>query len=160
MRLNLGCGLTRMDGMVNVDIADLPGVDVVADLDQPWPWPDGSVTEIIASHLYEHVADPVHFMSEAWRVLADDGVLDIRVPGGSYIMPGYWLPHQHSFSDPTHRRHCTPLTFDYWVPGKGLHEAYGAGFGSGPGGPRFRYKDLLAVGAESEELRAILIRLP
>ena len=160
IRLNLGCGPVIWDGYVNVDIMPLPGVDVVTDLDQPWPWQDDTVAEIIASHLYEHVADALHFMAEAWRVLSVDGILDIRVPGGIYLAPGYWLPHQHLFTDPTHRRACTPLSWDYWIPGEGLHEAYGAGFGSVKGGPRFAWQEKIKViGEQREELRAILRKL-
>ena len=150
LRLNLGCGLTLAEDMVNVDIVPLPGVDVVADLDQPWPWADETAELIIASHLFEHVERPVHFMAEAWRVLAADGTLDIRVP---------YYRHIFAFTDPTHRRFCTELTFDYWVPGCGLHEAYGPGFGSVKGGPRFTYEDRLLVGEQGEELRVVLRRL-
>jgi ubiquinone/menaquinone biosynthesis C-methylase UbiE len=159
IRLNLGCGPHIIEDAVNVDIVPLPGVDVVADLDQPWPWADGTVEHILASHLFEHVERPVHFMAEAWRVLTIDGVLDIRAPGGGYIAPGLWVPHQHGFTDPTHKRHCTPLTFDYWVPGKGLHDAYGPGFGSVKGGPRFAYEDMIMAGEQCEELRVILRKL-
>lgn len=151
IKLNLGCGPHIADGYVNVDIVPLPGVDLVADLDQPWPWPDGSVAEILASHLFEHVDKPLLFMAEAWRVLADDGILDIRVP---------YYRHIFAFTDPTHKRFCTELTFDYWVPGQGLHEGYGPGFGSVKGGPRFAYHEKLRlVGQQGEEMRAILRKL-
>lgn len=160
IKLNLGCGPSIMDGYVNVDIVPLPGVDLVADLDQPWPWEDGTVAEILASHLFEHVNDPLLFMAEAWRVLADDGIVDIRVPGGVYLTPGYWLPHEHSFTDPTHKRFCTPHEWDYWVPGTRLHEAYGAGFGSAKGGPRFTFHQKMQVaGEQQEELRALLCKI-
>ena len=151
LKLNLGCGPSVMAGFVNVDIVPLPGTDLVADLDQPWPWPDGTVGEIIASHLFEHVNDPLLFMAEAWRVLADDGILDIRVP---------YYRHIFAFTDPTHKRFCTELTFDYWVPGQGLHEGYGPGFGSVKGGPRFAYHEKLKlVGQQGEEMRAILRKI-
>jgi len=39
VRLNLGCGLQPMDGWVNVDRCDLPGVDLVYDLDSGEPLP-------------------------------------------------------------------------------------------------------------------------
>lgn len=123
MRLNLGCGQGISDEFVNVDIVALPGVDVVADLDQDWPWKGGSVEYILASHVFEHIERPVHFMAEAWRVLEDGGVLDIRVP--------YWR-HSNSFTDPTHKRFCTERTFDYWIPGTSLHAQLGAGMGSPP----------------------------
>lgn len=150
IKLNLGSGRYPEEGFLNVDIVPLPGVDVVADLDQPWPWPDESAEMIIASHLFEHVDKPLLFMAEAWRVLAPDGILDIRVP---------YYQHVFSFTDPTHKRHCTELTFDYWVPGEGLHEAYGEGMGSVKGGPRFAYQSRSLAGAQQEELRVILRKL-
>ena len=150
LKLNLGCGLIIVPNMINVDIVPLPGVDVVTDLDQAWPWADETVDEIIASHLFEHVENPVTFMTEAWRVLIPGGTLDIRVP---------YYRHIFAFTDPTHKRFCTELTFDYWVPGKALHDAYGPGFGSVKGGPRFASEQLLLAGAQGEELRAVLRKL-
>jgi hypothetical protein len=45
LRLNLGCGMNRLDGYVNVDRQGEP--DLRHDLDViPWPWPDDSVSEI------------------------------------------------------------------------------------------------------------------
>ena len=150
IRLNLGCGPIILPDTVNVDIVPLPGVDVVTDLDQPWPWADETVSEILASHLFEHVTSPVLFMAEAWRVLAPGGGLDIRVP---------YYRHVFAFTDPTHRRFCTELTFDYWIPGEALHDAYGPGFGSVKGGPRFEREGMFLVGEQQEELRVVLRKL-
>jgi len=156
-RLNLGCGADTPAELVNVDMVAGPGVDVVADLDvAPWPWKPESVSYIKASHVFEHVAAPVTFMTEAWRVLAFDGLLDIRVPGGGYIGPGVWLPHEHGFTDPTHRRNCTPHTWDYWVPGTALFEGYGRGLGGGRGGACYHITHLSINGAQAEELQIML----
>jgi SAM-dependent methyltransferase len=150
IKLNLGCGPHILDGYVNADIVPLPGVDIVTDLDQAWPWEDESAEYILASHLFEHVNDSILFMREAHRVLAEDGILDIRVP---------YYRHVFAFTDPTHKRFCTELTWDYWIPGRPLHEAYGPGFGSVKGGPRYACDQMLLVGTEHEELRAILRKL-
>jgi SAM-dependent methyltransferase len=151
IRLNLGCGTDIDPEAVNADICALPGVGVVHDLDvAPWPWKDGSVAYIKASHLFEHVQEPVLFMTEAWRVLGGDGILDIRVP---------WWNHPNAFTDPTHRRFCTEHTFVYWVPGQALHAAYGAAMGAGDGGARYAYEKVSLNGPEHEELQAILRKL-
>lgn len=114
MRVNLGCGTDIRPGCVNVDRVALPGVDVVLDLDAGrWPWEDGSVREIVAQDVFEHVADPVLFMTECHRVLEDGGPLQIKSP--------HWR-HRDAYTDPTHRRFCTEHTFDYWVPGTQLYQ--------------------------------------
>ena len=115
MKLNLGCGRKPMPGYVNVDRVKLDGVDVVADLDwAPWPFADHSITEIQAWHVFEHVTDPCLFMAEAWRVLERGGRLVIVVP---------YFTHVSAFTDPTHRRVCTPWTWDYWVRGSMYRDA-------------------------------------
>jgi predicted SAM-dependent methyltransferase len=53
LRLNLGCGHIAIDGYVNVDMRDLPGVDVIADVDA-LPFEPETVDEIFSSHIIEH----------------------------------------------------------------------------------------------------------
>ena len=53
LRLNLGCGHVPLDGYLNVDRRALPGVDVVAEVDQ-LPFGAGEVQEIFSAHLLEH----------------------------------------------------------------------------------------------------------
>lgn len=53
VRLNLGCGHLPIDGFVNVDMRPLPGVDVVAAVDD-LPVEPGSVAEIFSAHVLEH----------------------------------------------------------------------------------------------------------
>lgn len=124
MRLHLGCGTTILPDAVNVDLVALPGVDVVHDLDSaPWPWDDGTAENIGAFHLFEHLAAPITFMTECWRVLAEGGHLAIVVP--------YWKD-PGAFTDPTHRRFCTENTFDYWIDGQPLNKVLGPAYGSPP----------------------------
>ena len=123
MRLNLGCGSRILPGHVNVDIAKIDGADVICDLDvKPWPWDDGTVESIEAKDVFEHVADPVTFMTECHRVLAPGGRLHIRTPN-------VFANAADAFTDPTHRRFPTPHTFDYWLPGTALYEASNAAYG-------------------------------
>lgn len=53
LRLNVGCGHVPMEGYINVDSRELPGVDVVAEATR-LPFDPGSVAEIFSSHLLEH----------------------------------------------------------------------------------------------------------
>ena len=121
MKLNLGSGTQTLKDHVNVDRAAVPGVDVVYDLDvAPWPFGDGSVAAIEARHVFEHVADPIVFMTECHRVLEPGGRLSIVVP---------YYRSVDAFTDPTHRRFCTEWTFCYWVQGNVYHEKNNAAYG-------------------------------
>lgn len=121
MKLNVGSGTQAIDGYVNCDIADVPGVDRVFDLDvAPWPFPDESCEEVLALDVFEHVNNPVTFMCEAWRVLIDGGLLRIRTP--------HWRG-QNAYTDPTHKRFPTEDTFDYWVPGTIYYANHNAAYG-------------------------------
>ena len=53
VRLNLGAGHIPVDGYLNVDARDLPGIDVVADI-RTLPFGAGDVSEIYSAHLLEH----------------------------------------------------------------------------------------------------------
>ena len=53
LRVNLGAGHIPLDGFVNVDVRELPGIDVVANVDD-LPFEPGSVTEIFSAHTLEH----------------------------------------------------------------------------------------------------------
>jgi predicted SAM-dependent methyltransferase len=98
IRLDIGCGANKQPNFVGIDMRDLPGVDIVHDVEQvPWPLPDECVIVAICSHLVEHINPHgggfIRFMDECWRVLKPDAQLAIITPyAGS---PGYW-------QDPTH----------------------------------------------------------
>ena len=53
LRLNLGCGHVPLEGYLNVDRRALPGVDIVAEVDE-LPFEPGEVGEIFSAHLLEH----------------------------------------------------------------------------------------------------------
>ena len=83
MRLNLGSADRLMEGYINVDIMPGPGVDQVADLSKPWPWPDSSVDEIAAYDVIEHLPNRIFTMNEMWRVLKPGGRAHIEVPNAA-----------------------------------------------------------------------------
>ncbi len=121
MRVNLGCGSDYREGWIGVDRVKIPGVDIVHDLDTgPWPFHDDSVEEILARDVFEHVADPVMFMTECWRILQPMGLLHIKTP--------HWK-HRDAYTDPTHKRFPTEHSFDYWLPGTILHSLHGKAYG-------------------------------
>lgn len=146
MRLNLGVGphADPSPDVVNVDWRPFPGVQVVHDLDiHPWPFTDGQFTEVRAVQVFEHLRDPVGFMAEAHRVLEPGGTLRISVP--------HWQSN-NSYTDPTHLRHCTERTWDYWVPGTQLHAE------SAYAGDAVFVKE--SVVRNGDDIDAVLRRLP
>jgi hypothetical protein len=85
VKLDLGCGDKRREGFIRVDRSPRVEPDVLLDLEQlPWPWPDGSVGEIVMSHVLEHLGrDPDVFfaiMQELYRVMKPGALLHITVP--------------------------------------------------------------------------------
>ena len=103
MKLNLGCGLHKLEGYVNVDEQEYVEPDVVADLTKPWPFEDSSVDEAVASHILEHLTtdELFHFMRELHRVCKNGAVTHVAVP------------HPRSdlyLNDPTHQRPVMPGT--------------------------------------------------
>jgi predicted SAM-dependent methyltransferase len=119
-RLNLGAGTDIRAGWVNSDIVKLQGIDVVHDLDVfPWPWETGTVDEILANDLFEHVHDALGFVNECGRILKAGGFLRVRTPH---------YQHENSWTDPSHVRHCTEKSLDYWTLGTEFYEKYSAGY--------------------------------
>jgi len=121
IKLNLGCGTRPLPWHRNVDIVQMPGVDVVWDLDViPWtPFADESADEITGTDIFEHVNDPIGFMCECSRILKPGGILSLRT--------NYWRS-ENAFTDPTHKRFCTERTFEYWVKGTEFNSFYGPAY--------------------------------
>lgn len=97
VKLDLGCGINKAPGHIGVDALDLPGVDVRHDLRvTPWPWADGSVSEVHCSHFLEHLTWPerIVFLNELWRVMKIDATARIVTPHPS---------NDCYYGDPTHK---------------------------------------------------------
>lgn len=109
MLVDLCCGDKKREGALGVDLAPLPGIDIVHNLDQvPWPLKDNSASSILCEHGIEHVRDVVAFMSECHRILKDGGELKILTPHFSSY---------NSYTDPTHVRHLSAFWFRSFTEG-------------------------------------------
>jgi len=102
--LDLGGGIDGAPYYETVDIAGDP--DITADLQDTWPFADDSVGVLRASHVLEHLPDPIHTMREAHRVLAPGGFFLIEVP--STDGRGAW-------QDPTHCSFWNEHSFRYYT---------------------------------------------
>lgn len=116
IKLDVGCGRSRDRDRIGIDETDQENVDIVRSLSKGLPFCDRSVESIKAHNILEHLGEEFHFvMTEFWRVLKDDGILDIVVPGA--LSDG-------GMRDPTHRRHFTRSTFDYFKKGRPKYHKY------------------------------------
>lgn len=109
-KLNLGCGTDIREGYVNLDIAKLPGVDIVWNLDKtPWPFKDGAFDEICAlSNILGFVKDFKLAMSEIWRISKPNALVVVSSP---------LFPSINCFSDPHTKKVFTYNSFVYFEPG-------------------------------------------
>jgi len=108
MKLNLGCGLDVRRDYVNVDVANIRGVDVVHNLELfPWPFEENSIDGIIALDVIEHLDDFIGTMEEMYRILKDGSSIRLRVP---------YYNSWSRYVDPTHKRGFHELTFRYFDP--------------------------------------------
>jgi SAM-dependent methyltransferase len=116
-KLDIGCGkldelkiqryqryLGKYDPQeyIGVDKVELPGVDIVCDINQGLPLENETMDEIICIHVLEHIRNLEFIMNEFHRILKHQGVLRI------------WVPHCFSpcaFGDSTHVRFFTFETF-------------------------------------------------
>lgn len=108
MKLNLGCGKDIRDGWVNIDYRKGPGVNLAIDLDDDMirlPYADGTVTEIYAAHILEHLFTPLPLMAELHRVAVPGCMMTVRTPHGA---------SDDAWEDPTHVRPIFPGSFFYF----------------------------------------------
>lgn len=78
--LDLGSGERRLrPGIVNLDIAASPSVDVIAD-GHRLPFPDGVFEAVILQSVIEHVLEPERFLAESCRVLKPAGQIWVEAP--------------------------------------------------------------------------------
>ncbi len=81
LHLNLGCGTDIKQGYVNIDQRQMEGVDQIADVSN-LPYPDKSVSEILANDVVEHFPRErtEEVLAEWARTLRPDGILTIQCP--------------------------------------------------------------------------------
>ncbi|QXE21253.1 hypothetical protein B5S50_12880 [Clostridium sp. 001] len=98
-----------LEGWINLDLIKLPGVDVAANLDEcanvKLPFEDDYFEEFYASHLIEHIKNPLSMMQELHRIAKPNAKAIFRCPYGS---------SDEAFEDPTHVRQYFLNSFGYF----------------------------------------------
>jgi hypothetical protein len=106
-KLNMGSGLKKLPGYVNVDSEDYCDPDVTMDLNQlPWVFEDDEFQHVVAKDILEHLGYSntkfIDIIKEMYRVSENGAVWEVQ------------FPHHrcdHAWDDPTHLRPITPGTF-------------------------------------------------
>ena len=105
--VELGCGRKKKPGRIGIDCVDLPGVDIVADIEKGLSFlPDNCVDEIHSRSMLEHIQNFEDLVKEIVRILKPTGKAHIFVP--HFSNPYY-------YSDYTHCRPFGLYTFYYFV---------------------------------------------
>jgi len=99
MKINIGSGLKRYEGFLNLDHDAAVNPDILLELGSKIPLEDSSVSEIKAYHVLEHISDGFFpMMVELYRIAKNGCILDIQVP---HHRSEIW------YGDPTHCRFIT-----------------------------------------------------
>lgn len=107
-KLDLGCGATKKEGFIGVDILKLSTVDIVHSLiEYPYPFEDNSIDEIWMDNVLEHLPSPMRVMEEVYRIAKNGAKITIAVP--------YFRSH-YAFIDPTHVNFFGVNWFNYFDP--------------------------------------------
>lgn len=104
MKLNLGCGLNKIEGFVNVDKYETCEPDLLMDLEEtPWKIGTNEVDEVLFNHSLEHLGQQTDtflgIIQELYRVCKTGATIQINVPHPR---------HDNFLGDPTHVRPVTP----------------------------------------------------
>ena len=79
--MELGCGPNKQTGCIGIDLVDLPGVDIVANIEDGLGFlPDTSVDKVVSRSFFEHVGNLEQLVAEIVRVLKPEGVSSLFVP--------------------------------------------------------------------------------
>jgi len=120
LKINIGCGNSKMDGWKNVDIFPDVQPDECYDIQEGIREETESVDEVFAGCVLEQVDDLGFIMNECHRILKEDGVLRGYVPS---------TDPKVMFLDPNDKKFFQEDSFRYFVRGHNLFENYGKNYG-------------------------------
>lgn len=101
LRLNIGCGETKLKGFINIDTEKQVKPDMLMDVTKgQMPFKDGCVSQINCIHNLEHIefAKWDNVIREFFRVMTFDGILIIAYPEFEVCVK-YFLTNHHNEKD-------------------------------------------------------------
>ena len=105
--LDVGCGNAKTKDAIGIDSNPNTQADVIHDLNYyPWPLESNTFDKVIINHVVEHVSDLIQFMEEVHRISKHNATVSIVTPHFS---------NRFSYTDPTHLRHLSFRSFDYFA---------------------------------------------
>lgn len=89
-RLHVGCGRERLEGWINIDVQDYPGVDLVLDVTRGLAFREAEA--IYAEHFLEHLAidQALAFLLESHRALRDGGRIRLSTPNLEWVLATHY----------------------------------------------------------------------
>ena len=108
LKLDIGCGISKREGFMGIDIIPLNGVDLVHDLNHfPYPLKSNSASEVWMDNVLEHLENPIKVVEEVFRICKNKAKITVSVP---YFRSWY------ATIDPTHRNYFGVNWFNYFDP--------------------------------------------
>lgn len=88
-KIDLGCGIHRTEGFIGVDCVNLPGIDIIHDLNMfPYPFDDNSIDEIVMNSVLQYLDNIGKVFEEIYRILKPGGILKFTVPYSGHQTSG------------------------------------------------------------------------
>jgi len=117
VKLNMGSGLNKIEGFINIDKFDVSQPDLMMDIDvTPWPFGTNEVDEVLFNHSLEHVGGETEVffrvIKELYRICKPGAKIQINVPHPR---------HDNFIGDPTHVRVITPQLLELFDKKLNLH---------------------------------------
>lgn len=125
-KLNIGAGIKKMEGFINIDISPDAKPDLLLDIEDGLPFEDNSTKETYAYNVLEQISSPkklIFVLNELWRITSKDGFVMVRVPNANFIT---------AWQDPMDCRRFTEETFTYFQGTNTRYHEYGKLYGFKP----------------------------
>jgi GT2 family glycosyltransferase/ADP-heptose:LPS heptosyltransferase/predicted SAM-dependent methyltransferase len=120
-RCEIGSGMNPQPGYLHLDVMPhAPSLDILHDVSRPFPFLDGTVREVLANHVIEHVGwrDLPMLIADLCRILAPHGRAFIRTPNLRFIAQRFLSNEptpEHPDDEAAMRRGYGELTAGLWA---------------------------------------------